>query len=84
MVEKKTYNEYSGYKVGDIIFYLDHYTIREATILEIFDDYYDDDENYICKWVKHTGGCDHFSDVFNERYFAENRIQSKKILMIDM
>lgn len=78
MKEKSTYQEYNGYKVGDTIFYLEHYTVREATILEIYDDYESNDENYICKWVRHTGGHDHFSDVYHERTFAENRIQEKK------
>ena len=78
MKEKITYKEYDGYKVGDTIFYLSHYTVEEATILEIYDDYYSDDGDYICKWVKHTGGHDHLSDVYHEERFAEYSIQSKK------
>ena len=78
MKEKVTYKEYNGYKVGDSIFYLDYYTARENTILEIYDDYYSDEDNFTCKWVRYYGGCSRLSDIYDTEREAEYGIQNKK------
>lgn len=74
----KHYREADGFKIGDKVYRLNHYTIEEVYILDIYDDYYSDDDNFICKWVKTDRGHDHLEDVYTEKFYAEARIQSKK------
>ena len=74
----KHYKEYNGFKIGDKVFRLDYYTIEEAYIKDIFDDYYSDDEDYICKCVRTNRGFDHLEDVYKNEQDAEYGIQSKK------
>jgi hypothetical protein len=76
--ELQHYQEANGFKIGDIVYRLNHYTVEEAYIQDIFDDYYSDDENYICKWVKTNKGYDHLSDIYTNRVYAERKIQEKK------
>lgn len=78
MESLKHYKESNGYKIGDKVFVLDYYDIKETYIEDIFDDYYSDNDNFICKWVKTNRGYDHLEDVYKEERFAINRIQSKK------
>lgn len=75
---KKHYKEYDGFKVGDKVFRLNYYTVEETYIEDIFDDNYSDDVDFICKWVKTDRGYDHLGDIYKERKYAEDRIQSKK------
>lgn len=74
----KQYKEVNGFKLGDKVYQLNHYDIEEATILEIYDDYYSDEDDFMCKWVKTDRGHDHLEDVFKERFLAERKVQSKK------
>lgn len=71
----KIYEKYNSYKIGDLIFYLDHYTIKPAMIQEIFygEDYCGED-----LYVKHTKGCSRFSDINHEAKYLDYRIKEKQ------
>lgn len=72
------YKKSNGFSIGETVYRLNHYDIEEAVILDIFDDYYSDDEDFICKWVRTDKGFDHLEDIFKDKYLAERKIQFKK------
>lgn len=72
------YKEWNGFSISEKVYVLNHYDIEKATILDIFDDYYTDEDDFICKWVETDKGFDHLEDVFKDRCLAERAIERKK------
>ena len=72
------------YKLRDKVYVLDYYTIKEKIITDIFDDYYSDDSDYICKCVYTTTpygtdrSFDHLEDIYLTETSAKWGIQVKK------
>ena len=82
--ELKHYKEYDGFKIGDTVYILEVYTVKEKVIRDIFDDYYSDDCDYIVKCCFLTspygtdGTWEHLEDVYETKKIAEYHIQGKK------
>ena len=72
------YKEADGFKLHDEVYILDYHDIRKTYIIDIFDDYYEDESDYICKHVKTEYGTDRLEDVYKDIRDAERRVQSKK------
>lgn len=72
------YKEWNGFKVSQKVYRLNHYDIEEATILEIYDDYYSDEDDFKCKWVKTDKGHDHLEDIYLTEQQAKYGIENKK------
>lgn len=72
------YKEHNGFKVGQTVYILNYYDIEETVILDIYDDFYDDEEDYKCKWVKTDRGDEHLEDIYETERQAEYGIQNKQ------
>jgi len=72
------------YKLYEKVYILDHYDVREHIIIDIFDDYFSDDSDYICKCVYTTSpyGTDkrfnYLKDIYLDEQSAKYGIQNKK------
>lgn len=74
----KHYKEWNGFKILQTVYRLNYYVIEEAIILDIYDDNYSDDEDFVCKWVKTNKGHDHLEDIYETEYQAKLAVQRKK------
>ena len=72
------YKEWNGFKLHQKVYILDCYDIIEATILEIFDDYYSDEDDFKCKWVRTDRGHERLENVYETERQAEYGVQNKK------
>jgi hypothetical protein len=74
----KHYKEVDGFKLYDEIYILDHHTIIRTNIIDIFDDYFSDESDYICKFVKTGHGTHRLEEISDSERIAEYRVQNKK------
>jgi hypothetical protein len=72
------YIEWNGFKLYQTVYILDCYNIVKTNILEIYDDYYSDEDNFKCKWVRTDRGHERLEDVYETEREAEYRVQNKK------
>jgi hypothetical protein len=77
-VVMKHYKECNGFKVLQTVYILNYYDIEEAMILDIYDDKYSDDEDFLCKWVKTDKGPEHLEDIYETEHQTRLAIQGKK------
>lgn len=72
------------YKIGDEVLVLDHYTPKKKRIRDIFEDYYDDDSNWKCKWIladegyPNSGGYYHLDEICSDEWEVQRKIEGKK------
>jgi hypothetical protein len=67
------YKEFEGIKLWSKIYILDHHTIKECEVWDIFDD-----ERYSYKWFKTNIGKFKSEDVFKYETDAKQEVQRRK------
>ena len=72
------YKEHNDFKVGQTVYILNYYDIEETVILDIYDDFYDDEEDYKCKWAKTDRGNERLEKIYETKRQAEYSIQNEK------